>query len=307
MSITSFIDNNYIYIRNFIKKDYEALAEDIKKEKDELSCYVEKDELLVGYKIVRNNPISELYGFDCYVVRFYFSNVTTLYNKEQRELYEELLKRLKEEMENSAGYYNLRIPTHMVDMIKALNTVLKETIFCGGTVEEFIYNKRVEDNNKNQLDIFEAGQKYIVRNKDILLNMTYDSFASYQGQYHISDVTQYQAGKIYENWIKNSLNGATKDKIIVAEYEEKPIGFVTIDEDDFAVEGILSAVSGEKRRLGAYKAMISYIINYAYSKGKAFITSTQFDNFIVQGTWNSLGLRPFYSVYNVHLDCRNKG
>ena len=81
---------------------------------------------------------------------------------------------------------------------------------------------------------------------------------------------------------------------------------MTIDEDDFAVEGVLSSVSSEYRQYGAYKAMIAYIINYAYQNKKSFITGTQFDNFIVQGAWNSLGLRPFYSFYNIHFDNRTK-
>ena len=94
------------------------------------------------------------------------------------------------------------------------------------------------------------------------------------------------------------------DKIIVAEYENKPIGFVTIAEDEFTVVGVLSAVLNEYRQYGAYKAMIAFIINHAYNSGKSFITGTQFDNFIVQGAWNSLGMKPFYSFYNIHIDKR---
>ncbi len=306
MATTSFIDNNYRYIKSFISRDYRTLAEEIKKEKEELSHYIEEEDLLAGYKIMKNMPLSSLYGFDCYVVRFYFANVSTLHNRQQSSIFATLLQHLKAEIMQTGGYYNLRVPTHMVDLVKALNTAFDKILLCGGTVEEFIYQTQVPDHNKNQLRIFEADHNYLLKYKDILFDMTYTSFATYQGQYHISDVTEYQAGKIYENWIKNSLSGESKDQAIVAEYEDQPIGFVTIGEDDFAVEGILSAVSGEKRQLGAYKAMISYIINYAYSREKAFITSTQFDNFIVQGTWNSLGLRPFYSIYNIHLDYRTK-
>lgn len=304
MNVTSFVDNNYRYIRSFINRDYGVLAEQIKKEKNILSYYEEKDDLLVGYRIEKNNSVSNIYGFDCYVVRFYFANVSTLHNEYQEMLYQNLLKNLKKEMEKRDGYYNLRIPTHMVDMVKAFNGVFEKPIFCGGTVEEFIFNKQVGQSNRNQLNIFEAERRYLQNNKELLLKMTYESFATYQGQYHISGVTEYQAGKIYENWINDSLSGESGDKIIVAEFENRPIGFVTIGEDDFSVEGILSAVSSENRQLGAYRSMITYIINYAYLRGKAFITSTQFDNFIVQGTWNSLGLRPFYSIYNMHLDYR---
>jgi hypothetical protein len=50
--------------------------------------------------------------------------------------------------------------------------------------------------------------------------------------------------------------------------------------------------------------MISFGVNYATENHKDFVTSTQFDNFIVQGVWASIGLKPFYSIYNVHLDRR---
>ena len=92
--------------------------------------------------------------------------------------------------------------------------------------------------------------------------------------------------------------------IVVAEYNQIPIGFVTIAEKESAVEGVLSAVQSEYRQFGAYRAMISFLVNDAFEKEKSFITSTQFDNFIVQGVWNSIGLKPFYSIYNFHIDKR---
>ena len=92
--------------------------------------------------------------------------------------------------------------------------------------------------------------------------------------------------------------------MVVACKDSIPVGFVTIKETDNAVEGILSAVDPKNRKLGAYRAMIAYLINYANENKKSFVTSTQFDNYIVQGVWNSLGLKPFYSIYNIHIDNR---
>ena len=81
-------------------------------------------------------------------------------------------------------------------------------------------------------------------------------------------------------------------------------GYCTLREDTLAVEAVLGSVNQEKRRLGVYKAMFYTLIQYAKEKGKLFLSSTQFDNYIVQGTWSALGLRPFYSIYNVHFDNR---
>ena len=66
----------------------------------------------------------------------------------------------------------------------------------------------------------------------------------------------------------------------------------------------LSAISAKHRKLGGYRTLISSLINYAYKNGKSFTASTQFDNYIVQGTWNSLGMKPYFSFYNFHFDNR---
>lgn len=306
MAKISFEDNNYKYVKCFIERDYSGLAQDIVDNKEQMTYYIYEGDVFYGYKIAKNVPLSKLYEDDYYSVRFYFANIDTLHNSNQERNILELLNDLSKKIKNDGGYYNLRIPTHIVDLVKAYNQVFDNTIFCGGTVEEYVYNKKVDDNNKNNLKIFLADSNYINEHKDTLLKMTYQSFETYQGQYHISHITEDKAGKIYENWIKQSLGSESNDLTVVAEHDGMPIGFVTLGEENNAVEGILSAVSNESRQFGAYKAMIAYAINYAYGKGKSFVTSTQFDNFIVQGAWASLGLKPFYSIYNVHLDRRVK-
>ncbi len=301
---TSFIDHNFKYAKAFVTRNYEELGNYVLNDKDKYSFYIEEGDSLVAYAITKNEPVSELYGFDAYVVRFYFSNFDSLHDEKQEKNCMELTAHLKQEMLSLNGYFNLRIPTHIVDLIRACNANLESPIICGGTVEEYIRGKSIDIQN-NDLEVFMADEEYINVHKEELMNMTYDSFKSYQGQYHLSPVTSFKAGLIYERWIAGSLTKNSNDKIIVAQYKDIPVGFVTISEDDFAVDGILSAVDLNNRKLGAYKAMITYIINYANSQGKTFITSTQFDNFIVQGTWNSLGLKPFYSIYNVHYDYRH--
>lgn len=304
MGRISFEDNNDKYIKGFLKRDYAELGNEIIRKKEELTYYIEDESVLYGYKIAKNYPLTELYKADFYSVRFYFVNINTLHNDKQENSIIKLLCHLDKRIDECKGYYNLRIPTHIVDLIKAYNTVFANNIFCGGTVEEYINGKTVPDNNKNNLNLFLANAEYIEKNKEALLEMTYQSFETYQGQYHISNVTDYQAGKIYENWIRTSLENSTQDLVVVAELENIPVGFVTLGEGENSVEGILSAVSQKHRQYGAYKAMIAYSINYAYKHQKSFVTSTQFDNFIVQGAWASLGLKPFYSIYNIHIDRR---
>jgi len=304
MARISFEDNNDRYIKSFVSRDYTELGKELIDQKQDLTYYIEDTDVLYGYRIAKNYPLTELYNADFYSVRFYFVNIDTLHREEQTDNIVKLLQHLDKKINECKGYYNLRIPTHIVDLIKAYNTVFSDTIFCGGTVEEYINGKEVPDNNKNYLNLFFADEIYINKNKELLLEMTYHSFETYQGQYHISNITDHSAGKIYENWIKNSLDDCSKDLIVVAEHEGTPIGFVTLGVGENSIEGILSAVSQEHRQYGAYKAMIAYSINYAYQQKKSFVTSTQFDNFIVQGAWASLGLKPFYSIYNIHVDRR---
>ena len=302
----SFVDNNFQYAKCYITRNYTELAKRILAGNYELDYEKREDDFLCGYKIQKNEPLSSLYEDNYYSVRFYFANVDTLHQEKQETMMEAMMQHLLIEIEERKGYYNLRIPTHIVDLLKAYNKLPERGIFCGGTVEQYIANKEVPDNIKQGVKVFWANTQYVEKHKDLMLSMTYRSFETYQGQYHISHVTENKAGKIYENWIRNSLLENSQDLVVVAEYNGIPIGFVTVAEDDFALEGVLSAVSEEYRQYGAYKAMISYIVNSAYERGKSFITSTQFDNFIVQGVWNSLGLKTFYSIYNILIDKRDK-
>lgn len=304
MAKISFIDNDFQYVRAFIKRDYTELAKEIQRTKDDISWSFESDGKIYGYNITRNKLLSEVYNADFYVVHFCFMDIETLHDEKQERCIGKLLEHLMEELDQKKGYYNLKLPANIVDLIRAYNHLKQPFIFCGGTVEQYIYNKPAPESNKSGLNIFMAGKEYVAAHHKELLEMTYRSFETYQGQYHLSYVTGDMAGDIYRSWIQGSLKPESTDKVIVAEYGDIPIGFVTIIEDDFAVEGVLSAVSDEYRQYGAYKAMIAYIINYAHGLGKGFITGTQFDNFIVQGAWNSLGMRPFYSFYNIHIDKR---
>lgn len=304
MAKISYIDNDFMYVRAFIKRDYSEISEEIQSNKNDMNYFFEFEDQIYGYKITSNKLLTDVYGDNFYVVHFCFLNIDTLHDSKQEANILKLLKYLMEEINENKGYYNLKLPANIVDLVRAYNQLKESFIFCGGTVEQYIYNKSVPDSNKSGLNVFMADKDYISAHNEELLNMTYASFETYQGQYHLSSAISEKAGDIYKAWINGSLQPQSSDNVIVAEYDGIPIGFVTIIEDDFAVEGVLSAVSSKYRQYGAYKAMIAFIINYAYANNKSFITGTQFDNFIVQGAWNSLGLRPFYSFYNIHIDKR---
>lgn len=304
MAEVSYLDNNALLGKCYATRSYSFLRQNICRNKGDYTFAFEENGDLYGYDIVLNTPLTKQYGFPCWVVKFVFSRVDTLHHEHQENLMNKLVQHLKEEISVRKGYYNFRVPSHIVDLLKAVNGHLEQLFFCGGTVEEIHMGEAPALNLKDGMRLFFADESFVESNREALQHMAYKSFESYQGQYHISPVTDAQAGLIYSNWINQSLSDFCPNTILIAQYNGETVGYCTINENDFAVDAVLSSVNEERRGLGTYKAMITFLVRYAKKIGKLFVTSTQFDNYIVQGTWNSLGLRPFYSIYNFHWDHR---
>lgn len=302
MANIAYLDNNVLLGQCYALRDYKDLRQTALKKEGVRSILYNGE--VYGYEVRKNEPLTALYGFPCYVVKFVFSDVSTLHNDEQEQVMNRLCAMLCEEMKAARGYYNLRVPAHIVDLMKAINANLQGLIHCGGTVEEIHVGELKMPQIKEGLKLFFADEAFVRKNKTLLMDMAYQSFKSYQGQYHISPVTAHKAGEIYSSWIGSYFDAFKPNTVLIAEYEGEVTGYCTISEDDIAIDAVLSSVNENKRRLGTYKAMIATLIQYAKTQNKLFVTSTQFDNYIVQGTWNSLGLRPFYSIYNLHYDNR---
>lgn len=305
MAVTSFIDNNSRLGRAFLERDYVSLGQEIVAESNQYTFCMEENNSLYAFDVKKNESLSKIYHDDFFVIRLIFKDVDTLHSKQQEECCLRLLSALKQYMDEHSGYYNLRVPTHIVDLIRAYNMLMENEMFCGGTVEWIGSGKTIELKPAENVSVFWADSKYIKDKKERLLQISYESFKAYQGQYHISTVTDVKAGNIYEEWLANGLSDYKNNVIVVANNDE-PIAFVMCGEEETSVEAVVGAVDNTYRQYGAYRLMISFAVNYATEKKKDFITSTQFDNFIVQGVWASLGLKPFYSIYNIHLDKRRK-
>lgn len=301
MAIISYIDDASHMAEAFVSKSYSSVDAWIKREQGNISYYCREGDMLAGYNITNNEALSSLYNMRVYVVRFVLSNIDTHHSQVQYIFMEKLFLKLKEQMEQMGGYFNVRVPSHVVDVIKLFNKTFPTSSFCGGTVQQFVYGKKIGELSRDGVVVGFRDEDYINKYRTMLLNIAYNSFASYQGQYHISDVMESKAGLIYSNWLKNSMENI-ESNIIVVESNSIPVGFATIEEKDTSVEVLLTAIDEKYRGRGLYRAMIAYVINYAEKKDKSFIISTQFDNFIVQGVWSSLGLTPFYSIYNFHIN-----
>jgi hypothetical protein len=299
----SYVDDNSHLGRTYLERDYSKLEKEIKEHKNDYTYCIEDEKSIYAFNVSDNDSLSRIYGDKFRVIRLILGCVDTLHSEQQEKKCMELFVQINKYMAENPGYYNLRIPTHFVDVVKAYNKEVHDSIFCGGTVEWIGSGKTIPLNQQNDIAVFWADKEYIQNNKKRLLEIAYKSFESYQGQYHISQITESKAGIIYEKWLENSFDNY-KDNVVVVAYKDEPIAFVLYGETETAVEAVLGAVDNNYRQYGAYRLMISFGVNYATENHKDFVTSTQFDNFIVQGVWASIGLKPFYSIYNVHLDRR---
>ncbi len=107
--------------------------------------------------------------------------------------------------------------------------------------------------------------------------------------------------KYYEQWIENSYHGFA-EKVIVAEYNNEPVGFTTgktYVEDEFG-HLVLSAVSSKYRGIGVYTSMIYEGVKWMQKEHgnlKGLIVGTQIDNIAVQKAWINLGFTVMDSYY----------
>ena len=154
MGKVCFVDDNFRLSKCFVNRNYVELADKIEQEKESLTFYQEAGELIAGYHITKNEPLSILFQRTFYVVRFVFKDVDTMHDAEQEKCMTELFMVLKSHIETEKGYYNLRLPSHIVDAVKAYNAIFKEGYFCGGTVEELIHGKKVEYQLKGGIKVF---------------------------------------------------------------------------------------------------------------------------------------------------------
>jgi len=289
----------------YITNDDNRIRNMILSEKVACTFYLDENNERYGYYIHLNEPLTKVYGFDVFMVDFVFSKMSLLHGEQQENSLKKLLNELSHFIASHRGYYNFRVPTHFVDLIRAFNEIINNSIFCGGLVT-YIYkeNKQIDISNI-KAKIFVPNDEYILNHKNDLISIAKSAFGKYQGQYHISAVTSDKASNIYTDWIAKSFEtNSNKQKLIVAECDSRLAGFWTYEEDNIGQYTGLTGVSSEYRRYGAYNGMIETALNIASSQKKFMTIGTQFDNYVVQRVWGKLGLIPFLSYYNFHVDRR---
>lgn len=293
----------------FMNESFENIKEIIWNEKVKYSYKVPNVNEVYGYHIHRNEPLTNIYGFDFYMVDFIFSDISKVHNDYDYKNIRLMYLHLKEYIKSNKGYYNFRIPTHIVDLIKVHNDTFKENLLCGGIVT-YISSKcdnlLKNCNSNSDYKILEADVNYLKKHNEKLKSISAEAFGKYQGQYHISNVTQEKASEIYRDWIDKGFLKDNGEKVIVAEYKNELAGFWTYSQSESSYMTGLTGVGHKYRNLGIYSKMLETALSYAHNNGKFMTIGTQFDNFIVQQVWNKYNMLPFISHYSVHIDARNQ-
>lgn len=306
MSTVSYYCNTSDLAMAFINRDYQLLHTKIMNGK---VSYCENHNVheneIFAYHIHKNLPLTKLYRFDIYMVDFVFSAVDTLHKPMQLEIITDLLSKLKKELQRMNAYFIFRIPTHIIDLIKAMNAIFTESIFCGGTVT-YLSNPKKQNVSKNDdIQIISADQPFFDRHREELIALANASFANYQSQYFISPVTEELAPMIYSQWLENAF--ATKEDnalVNIALYNSEIAGFWIHEEDELCGQAVLAGVNGKFRGKNIYTTLFSQALERCHKQNKLLTAGTQFDNYIAQGTYGNLGLRPYMGYYNYHLDLR---
>lgn len=290
----------------YIKKDYTHLRETIISNLDAVSFHIKTGTEYMAYDIHINQPLTELYGFNIWVVDFMFSGIDTLSKESQLKSITNLLEHLKVEVRNKKGYFNFRVPAHIMDLLTSFNMVFCEALFCGGIITYVLpqtYKNRKAE-NKYKINTFYAEQQFLLQYEDELTEMLKNTFKIYQGQYHISHIMRNKAPEIYGNWLNRVIESSSGERVCVAKYNNKIVGFATQQEGDDYVEAVIGGVAIEYQGMGVYRAIKDTMVSSALDSHKIFLAGTQLDNFNVQNIWVSIGMKPFHVFYNFHYDAR---
>lgn len=195
------------------------------------------------------------------------------------------------------GFQHLTIRIASMDK-KNLNTVLESGyVFADTRVEYFFdFNHAKLPAINHKCVLREANQADL----DILKHIARVSFSL--DRFHSdANLDNLLCDKYYELWLENSFYGFA-DKIIVAEYQGKPVGFTTgkVFKETQSSQLVLSAVSDSCRGLGIYTSMIhagvSWLLKEHGDVGGVLV-GTQLENLAVQKAWIKLGFTVINSFY----------
>lgn len=105
----------------------------------------------------------------------------------------------------------------------------------------------------------------------------------------------------YAEWVRSCASGYA-DEILVATYDEVPVGFMTLRTvGDEAGRIDLTAVDAAHRGRGVYRSLVQSALVWADDRGFAeMLATTQINNYGSQRTWEGEGFKSHASWYVLH-------
>ncbi len=219
--------------------------------------------------------------------------------EEEEKPQEEEIKALRREAaKEEYRHLTVKIPSpekHIVNML------LQEGFYLADTLVEYVFDmkKAVLPQIHHICRLQDCGKEELPALKEIAKR-------SFQAdRFHCDKHLKKElCDKYYERWVENSFHGFA-EKVIVAAYQGRPVGFTTgkTYAGDPYGHLVLSAVSDQCRGLGVYTSMIHEGVTWMLQEHgdlKGVIVGTQIDTLAVQKAWIKLGFTVYGSSYVLH-------
>jgi len=187
---------------------------------------------------------------------------------------------------------------HLMDTMVIYSISLKDQDMETEVTNQSFIERKAEKKDLSEMQEL-AGKAFI--NPNIFLS-----------RFYIDPLLRKNAGKLYREWLKNSLMGEQADIVFIAESDNKPIGFITcLLPEKKSVEILnkrigtipLNATSSEFRGQGVYNQLLKHSLNWFRKQDVDFVEiKTQIITLPVQRAWQKLGGTLVSSYHTLHKE-----
>ena len=159
----------------------------------------------------------------------------------------------------------------------------------------FIYNKKLKQNNRKIIYRFATK-----KDESVVVKIAYNSFRD--SRFSIDDNFNSKIGKIIKKrWVENYFLGKRGTHMIVAEKNNKIVGFLLLIKKKSNILIDLIAVDKKYRKIGIGESLIKSIGKFNDLKYKSISVGTQITNKASIHLYNKIGFKLDKTFYNFHL------
>ena len=303
---TAYIEDKNLLAKCTDRRDFSPISTYIQANKKKFSFYAEEANCLYGFDCKRIDNLSKLYNTNMFAINFFYDiDDGGSFDSQEIDVVSKMFVHLQRELDENRGYYILRVPSSNIHLLHHLKLINNKMIFAGNTI--CYYSKYMPEKlfAEDGLTIEVAKKSNLRDYREVIMNLSKESFDKHFTQYHISDFTKEKAPTIYSNWIKDFLDNEQKDDLIVARVDDNLVGFLAFEEKEESCEIILNCVDEKFRGKKVYERMLRHCVTSALNKNKFVTISTQLNNYFPQRAWVNCGFKPYHSFYLMHYNSIN--